>query len=159
VRLAFAVAAHLDFEILVVDEVLAVGDLEFQKKCLSKMGDISSGGRTVLFVSHNLGIIHRLCSRTLVLRNGQTQLFGPTDDAIRTYLFESLEHQGQWERPTSAQSSPEVCLHRVRVLNRSGSVTGLVACDESFQIAIEYEVLQATPNFEIALGLRNSQGT
>jgi lipopolysaccharide transport system ATP-binding protein len=86
VRLAFAVAAHLDPEILIVDEVLAVGDAEFQKKCLGKMGDVAGEGRTVLFVSHNMGAIERLCPRTILLTQGQIQDYGITPDVIYAYL-------------------------------------------------------------------------
>lgn len=85
VRLAFAVAAHLEPEILVVDEVLAVGDSEFQKKCLGKMGEVAKGGRTVLFVSHQMGTIAQLCEKTLVLDKGSLQFVGDTDKAIDFY--------------------------------------------------------------------------
>ena len=86
VRLAFAVAAHLESEILIVDEVLAVGDAEFQKKCLGKMGDISKGeGRTVLFVSHNMGSIKSLCNKSMLLTNGMMQNIGDTDTIITEY--------------------------------------------------------------------------
>ncbi len=86
VRLAFAVAAHLDPEILVVDEVLAVGDLSFQKKCLGKMGEVSRSGRTVLFVSHNMAAIENLCSRGIVLHQGKLHYDGTPKDAIQYYL-------------------------------------------------------------------------
>ena len=87
VRLAFAVAAHLESEILIVDEVLAVGDAEFQKKCLGKMGDISKGeGRTVLFVSHNMGAVKSLCNTGIVLENGQVVFNGNVDQSISYYL-------------------------------------------------------------------------
>lgn len=91
VRLAFAIAAHLDPEILVVDEVLAVGDLEFQKKCLGKMQDVASEGRTVLFVSHNMGILSQLCTRGIYLQQGTVKFDGKITDAISAYL----EDQGQ----------------------------------------------------------------
>jgi lipopolysaccharide transport system ATP-binding protein len=90
VRLAFAVAAHLESEILIVDEVLAVGDAEFQKKCLSKMGDISKGdGRTVLFVSHNMAAVQNLCNKGIVLDNGQIVFQGASDKSIQEYLKNS----------------------------------------------------------------------
>jgi len=85
-RLAFAVAAHLEPEILMVDEVLAVGDATFQKKCLGKMGDVANEGRTVLFVSHNMGAINDLCARSILLNNGQVEIDGAPDKVIRTYL-------------------------------------------------------------------------
>ena len=87
VRLAFAVAAHLEPEILIVDEVLAVGDIEFQKKCLGKMDDVAKReGRTVLFVSHNMAAIHQLCTRAVFLRNGQVVEDGPAPVVIDHYL-------------------------------------------------------------------------
>jgi ABC-type polysaccharide/polyol phosphate transport system ATPase subunit len=92
VRLAFAVAAHLESEILIVDEVLAVGDAEFQKKCLGKMGDITKGeGRTVLFVSHNMGSINQLCQKSILLKNGLLQNLGKTNDIIDIYLNNAHE--------------------------------------------------------------------
>jgi len=90
VRLAFAVAAHLEPEILIVDEVLAVGDAEFQKKALGKMKDVSGQGRTVLFVSHNMNTINNLCSRTIFLKNGQIYKDGITKEAVSLYISESL---------------------------------------------------------------------
>ena len=91
VRLAFAVAAHLEPEILIVDEVLAVGDAEFQRKCLGKMGDVARGGRTVLFVSHNMAAVQGLCSRALLLERGRVAFDGPVSEAIRRYLASGKE--------------------------------------------------------------------
>lgn len=85
VRLAFAVAAHLEPEVLVVDEVLAVGDAAFQKKCLGKMGDVAQQGRTVLFVSHNMNAVQRLCPKSILLERGRLQEFGPSDEVITKY--------------------------------------------------------------------------
>ncbi len=90
VRLAFAVAAHLQPEILIVDEVLAVGDAKFQEKCLEKMKDVSSGGRTVLFVSHNTNAIVQLTGRTLVLSHGTADFVGPSTEAVEKYLHGSV---------------------------------------------------------------------
>lgn len=95
VRLAFAVAAHLEPEILIVDEVLAVGDAQFQKKCLGKMEDVSKNdGRTLLFVSHNMAAIQNLCDKVIFLEKGKIQFIGTADDAIKTYLKSSLATQG-----------------------------------------------------------------
>jgi len=96
VRLAFAVAAHLEPEILLVDEVLAVGDFEFQKKCLGKMGDVAKEGRTVLFVSHNMGAINQLCNRAIVLENGQAKFTGSVNESIKEYLKGSVEIKKQY---------------------------------------------------------------
>src|SRR4051812_17380230 len=94
VRLAFAVAAHLNPEILVVDEVLAVGDLTFQKKCLGKMGEVSRGGRTVIFVSHNMAAVENLCSRGVVLHCGELEYDGSAKNAIQYYLNSLSTHSG-----------------------------------------------------------------
>jgi lipopolysaccharide transport system ATP-binding protein len=93
VRLAFAVAAHLEPEILVVDEVLAVGDAEFQKKCLNKMGEVASGGRTVLFVSHNLSAVADLCTKALLLEKGQIECVGTPEQVITAYIERSSSSQ------------------------------------------------------------------
>ncbi|MGB8510014.1 MAG: ABC transporter ATP-binding protein [Pyrinomonadaceae bacterium] len=91
VRLAFAVAAHLESEIMIVDEVLAVGDAQFQKKCLGKMGDVAKGGRTVLVVSHNIGVVNSLCSRAVYLADGRVRAEGPAEEIVNAYLSETLE--------------------------------------------------------------------
>src|SRR5690606_20853101 len=94
VRLAFAVAAHLDPEILIVDEVLAVGDLEFQKKCLGKMQDVGQSGRTVLFVSHNMAIVRSLCTRAILLESGGIAHDGPAFETVEHYQQKDLPEQG-----------------------------------------------------------------
>jgi lipopolysaccharide transport system ATP-binding protein len=91
VRLAFAVAAHLEPEILIVDEVLAVGDVAFQKKCLGKMSEVTGEGRTVVFVSHNMAVIQSLCRRGILLEHGRLVMDGPVDDAVRAYLAKLAE--------------------------------------------------------------------
>ncbi|WP_088889469.1 ABC transporter ATP-binding protein [Leptolyngbya ohadii] len=93
VRLAFAVAAHLEPEILIVDEVLAVGDVQFQKKCLGKMGQVATEGRTVFFVSHNLGAISALCDKAIFLERGQLRSIGATDRLVKMYLSDALQNQ------------------------------------------------------------------
>lgn len=105
VRLAFAVAAHLEPEVLVVDEVLAVGDLTFQKKCLGKMEDVAKGGRTVLFVSHNMAAIRSLCSRALLLESGRLSLDGSTENCITTYISQSGgANENTWVRNVVSHS-------------------------------------------------------
>ena len=114
VRLAFAVAAHLDPEILIVDEVLAVGDAEFQKKCLGKMSDVASEGRTVLFVSHNMVSMRNLCARTILLTNGNLINDGPTDEIISGYL-----HVFQTPNVFKANEEERLGDHRIRILGFS----------------------------------------
>lgn len=144
VRLAFAVAAHLEPEILIVDEVLAVGDIQFQKKCLGKMQDVSRAeGRTVLFVSHNMGAIANLCGRALLIQNGSIGFDGDTHDAISQHVLGSSEHAGYrcWEPIASAPGDGRVRL--VAVQTRCGDETSdSVAIDRPVHIDIVYEVLQ-----------------
>src|SRR5213079_2042797 len=92
VRLAFGVAAHLEPEILIVDEVLAVGDAEFQKKCLGKMGDVASHGRTIIFVSHNMQAVQSLCRSAIYLKNGKMADWGRTDKVINNYLAREVKN-------------------------------------------------------------------
>jgi ABC-type polysaccharide/polyol phosphate transport system ATPase subunit len=129
-RLAFAVAAHLDSDIMAIDEVLAVGDAEFQRKCLGKMGALEREGRTVVFVSHNLDAIARLCRTTVWLERGQVQAYGPTRDVIGAYLSSGITRAAQAEFPDrpgdvislrsatlfDADGNPAVQLHRDRPL-------------------------------------------
>jgi lipopolysaccharide transport system ATP-binding protein len=107
VRLAFAVAAHLEPEVLIIDEVLAVGDAEFQRKCLGKMDDVARGGRTVVFVSHNLGAVQRLCTRSILLDGGHVAAAGDTTDIVRRYLASGASEAppAQWLDLSSAQRS------------------------------------------------------
>ncbi len=103
VRLAFAVAAHLDPEILVVDEVLAVGDAEFQKKCLGKMGEVAQGGRTVLFVSHNMAAVERLCHKAVVIKNGEIVFRGLTRNATEYYIgYKNLVNEAAFDGPVQS---------------------------------------------------------
>jgi lipopolysaccharide transport system ATP-binding protein len=107
VRLAFAVAAHLEPEILIVDEVLAVGDTEFQKKCLGKIHDVATGGRTVLFVSHNMQAVRNLCQRAMLLSQGQLVLHADVDECIAAYESRMAEFSGSvWTRPATRPSGP-----------------------------------------------------
>ena len=99
VRLAFAVAAHLEPEILIVDEVLAVGDADFQKKCLGKLDDVAHEGRTILFVSHNMGAITKLCGRVLWLKGGQLKLSGSPSDVVTSYLTSGSTALATWNNP------------------------------------------------------------
>ena len=116
VRLAFAVAAHLESEILIVDEVLAVGDAEFQKKCLGKMGDVSKGeGRTVLFVSHNMGAIKSLCNKGILLANGQLQLSGNIDDVVEKYRILGDEVSNVY----TAIKNKDIYLSEARIVNET----------------------------------------
>ncbi len=131
VRLAFAVAAHLEPELLIVDEVLAVGDLAFQKKCLGKMGEVTGEGRTVLFVSHNMSLIRALCRRAILLERGSIVTDSPVDAAVGAYL-RSLEQMGSESlvERTDRRGWFEVMLSRVEIVGAYGGSGRLVTGDE-----------------------------
>ena len=116
-RLGFAVASHLEPEILVVDEVLAVGDAEFQKKCLSKMSDVTGSGRTVLFVSHNMAAIQSMCQRGIWLDHGRVVEVGPVEQVVADYLSKAVVARLDqiWDDQTQAPGNDRVRLHRARV--------------------------------------------
>lgn len=139
VRLAFAVAAHLEPEILIIDEVLAVGDAEFQKKCLGKMQDVAKGGRTVLFVSHNFGAVRSLCASACVLEKGQLMFSGQVGDALSYYLDQS--NNSSDTKASSSFSGPLSIyfdLKRIAINRRSVTGTAFTLTD-SGEIVIELE--------------------
>jgi len=152
-RLAFAVAAHLDPEILIVDEVLAVGDARFQAKCLQKMQDVGSQGRTVLFVSHNLRAITQLCHRTILLNDGTVVRDGPPSEVVSAYLNSEVQATSQrvWTDPATAPRGEVAQLHAVRVRTCDGDVTDLIDIRQPVGIEMEYQVLKPghvlLPNF------------
>jgi len=160
-RLAFAVAAHLEPEILIVDEVLAVGDVAFQKKCLGKMDSVARDGRTVLFVSHNLPAVIRLCERTILLDGGKLVLDGPTQEIVSDYLSSGLMSNAvkEWTSEDTAPGGEITRLRAVRVRNAEGSVTDVFDIKEPVVVEMEYDVLtpghMLMPNFQ----LYNSQST
>src|SRR4029079_11304017 len=128
VRLALAVAAHLEPEILIVDEVLAVGDAAFQQKCLGKMGDVAKQGRTVLFVRHNLGAVRSLCTRGLVLAGGALQFDGPVEDAIARYLSSAADRgaqDGEVSFGPGGLAFADMAVLSVRLCNAAGDVRAL----------------------------------
>lgn len=159
-RLAFAVAAHLDAEILIVDEVLAVGDVEFQKKCLTRMGEVTSEGRTVLFVSHNMPAIARLCPRAILLDRGRLSLDAPSSRVISTYLSSGLRPAAEklWPDLMTAPGNNAVRLTAVRVQSENGQVTGSLDVGRPIGIEMEYEVLKPGHNFCPGFSLINERG-
>ncbi|HEY0022649.1 MAG TPA: ABC transporter ATP-binding protein [Longimicrobium sp.] len=160
-RLAFAVAAHLEPEILIVDEVLAVGDASFQKKCLGKMQDVTQEGRTVLFVSHDMTAISRLCPRALLLDQGGVLAHGPTRSVIGTYLQSGLGTTAtrEWADPSRAPGGDVVRLRAVRVRSRAGEVTETLDIRAGGRVELEFDVLEdghvLVPNY----GFHNEEGT
>ena len=145
VRLAFAVAAHLDPEILLVDEVLAVGDVAFQKKCLGKMQEAAGKGRTVLFISHSMPVVNRLCTRALLLRRGGVALAGQTHDVTGAYMGEGWQTTPErtWHNRESAPGDGTVRLRNVRVLSQDGKTTGTFDVRWPVGIEIDFEVVEA----------------
>jgi lipopolysaccharide transport system ATP-binding protein len=124
IRLAFAVAAHLDPDILIIDEVLAVGDAEFQARCLGKMKDVAREGRTVLFVSHNMGAVSDLCNRAIYLNKGQVVLDGSTESVIRAYvknnMLSNISDGAGLDDPTQRRGNGKVRFRRIEVINSEG---------------------------------------
>ena len=140
VRLAFSVAAHLEPEILLIDEVLAVGDVPFQKKCLGRIGEVAGEGRTVLFVSHNIGAVEALCTRTIVLEQGKLVADGTTSEGIERYL-----RFARGETTIDLASSPrssrlKPVLRRLRLSDASGRSTNTVPVDDDLLIEIELDL-------------------
>ncbi len=160
VRLAFSVAAHLNPDILVVDEVLAVGDAEFQRKCLNKMEDVEKGGRTVLFVSHNMPSVMRLCPRAILLKDGRIAEEGPSRQVVSNYLCsdQGVMAAREWPEPAKAPNGPYARLRAVRVKSADGRISENIDVRETFRIELEYEVLREGRVLMPYITLRNSEG-
>ena len=159
-RLAFAVAAHLDPEILVVDEVLAVGDAEFQRKCLGKMSDVAHEGRTVLFVSHNMSAIMRLTEQTVVLERGKVAMQAPTAEAVDYYLSSGFSQEGQREWHADELSVDPAPFHpiRIRVLSDAGYVSDTVRSTEPMHIEFEYKLDEEISGLRVGLYIISTRG-
>jgi lipopolysaccharide transport system ATP-binding protein len=151
-RLAFAVAAHLEPEILLVDEVLAVGDAAFQKKCLGKMGDVAGQGRTVLFVSHNMGAINDLCARSILLNNGQVEIDGAPDKVIRTYLG-----HGNPATPTVEleATSSDAYFTKLGLQNTEGELTTRFDVKKPITVLLWFTLARRIQSIEIGFAVSN----
>ena len=160
VRLAFAVAAHLEPEILIVDEVLAVGDAAFQKKCLGKMEDVGKEGRTVLFVSHNMATVTQLCERSIWLERGEILIEGDTERVVSRYLSGGAGVSGEllWNPGIANPGVNEFKLRAVRIKNSSGEVVGILDARLSFWIEVEYEILKPLPYCRVGITLSTAEG-
>jgi lipopolysaccharide transport system ATP-binding protein len=158
VRLAFAVAAHLEPEILVVDEVLAVGDAQFQKKCLGKMGDVSRGGRTVLFVSHNMIAVQSLCHRAVLLRDGRLVQEGSAQSVVTSYLNRAHKAPDsvEWAQPHSAPGDDALKVKRIRVKG-GGTGDSLIDMTTPIHVETDFWVLRSELQ-HITYELFNQQG-
>ncbi|HTP65142.1 MAG TPA: ABC transporter ATP-binding protein [Geobacteraceae bacterium] len=158
VRLAFAVAAHLEPEILIIDEVLAVGDAQFQKKCLGKMEDVSTReGRTVLFVSHNMGAIARLCQTAIWLDAGNIMSFGAAVDVLHEYQAQDASSGSLWVRPEMAKRR-EFSFERIEVTNSKNRASMAYSADDMMKINIWYAVHSGMSGCQIAFRLYNADG-
>lgn len=152
VRLAFAVAAHLDPEILIIDEVLAVGDVEFQRKCLGKMGDVSRSGKTVLFVSHNMGAVAELCTRAILLEKGELVFKGSTTDVIQRYLEGQDYSEFGVDSSLLEVNKSAVCnLTAVQMVNAEGKEKYQFDLKETFVLEFEYEIQSDISSFDNAV--------
>jgi lipopolysaccharide transport system ATP-binding protein len=151
VRLAFGVAAHLEPEILIVDEVLAVGDAEFQKRCLGKMSDVASHGRTVIFVSHNMQAVQRLCKKTLYLKAGKTMDFGPTGNVINNYLSKEVKNKlsSSWQME-DAPGNDLVKILKAEVKLAEGVADVFTVADT---LELNFELYLSKPMDEVNLSL------
>ena len=159
VRLAFAVAAHLEPDILLCDEVLAVGDASFQEKCIGKMGDVASAGRTVLFVSHNMQSINALCNRTIWLDNGQVKSDGKTHAVVEKYLGdkEQLSDEVRWTFE-NAPGGDIARLLAVRILNNHGSATSSHDRRNPVTIEVEFSLLRSVHSINCSVDIYNASG-
>lgn len=159
-RLAFSVASHLDPEVLVVDEVLAVGDISFQKKCLRKMRDVGQSGRTVLFVSHDMQSVTRLCTRAIWLKGGEVKREGEAKQIVGEYLHEQSQTGAErvWESSENAPGNEVARLRHIRIHDETGKTTASLDIRKRIGIEMTYDVTQAGKVLVPNLHFYNEQG-
>lgn len=159
-RLGFAVASHLEPEILVVDEVLAVGDAEFQKKCLSKMSDVTGSGRTVLFVSHNMAAIQSMCQRGIWLDHGRVVEVGPVEQVVADYLSKAVVARLDqiWDDQTQAPGNDRVRLHRARVKPIEGDTKDPISMVTSILLEFDYWNLKPNTMLNVSIHVETADG-
>ncbi len=155
-RLAFSIAAHLEPEILLVDEVLAVGDVAFQKKCLGKMGAVSKEGRTVLFVSHNMAAIARICTRGILIRDGEIETDGLVDSVIRSYLDTYASHNGACIFPIGGPKAVQFTC--ARLLTKDGCPNSSFDVRYDITVEVEYIVRQPIPHGLLGIRVSTADG-
>ena len=160
VRLAFAVAAHLEPEILVVDEVLSVGDMQFQKKSLGKMGEVSRQGRTILFVSHNMGAVMNLCNHGLLLTNGKVTKYGTISEVVDCYLDQSVHLSGEQviDANVPGASSENFLFSQVQILDSKNQFSNQIPLGEDIYIQIEFIIKNPIRGANVAFHLWNHSG-
>lgn len=161
VRLAFAVAAHLETEILVIDEVLAVGDVAFQRKCLGKMGDLSHSGRTVLFVSHNMQAVRSLCSEAIWLERGEVKATGSSSEVIERYLELATRKENSGDLNTVLAAMPPDPVFRMNYvsLEQDGVTAATVLSGKPLDLVLGYSLFKDTPGFHICVHVLDIEGT
>jgi lipopolysaccharide transport system ATP-binding protein len=159
-RLAFSVAAHLDPEILIVDEVLAVGDAEFQKKCLGKMGDVAKSGRTVLFVSHNMVAVQNLCQRAVWLEDGSIREDGPVREVVGHYVSSGASELTErvWDDQATALGNDSIRFKRMAVRPINGTPQDMMTVMTPLILEFEYWNLKPDARLNLSLVLENEQG-
>lgn len=159
-RLAFAVAAHLEPDILVVDEVLAVGDAEFQRRCLGKMSDVAKQGRTVLFVSHNMSAILRLTEETIVLEKGRLVLQAATQEAVDHYLASGYSQTGQrtWDEDEIPESAKPFCPISLQLCDQKGDTIDTARSTEPMAIRVEYQLEAPITGLRVGVYLMTTRG-
>lgn len=158
VKLAFSVAAHLDPEIMVIDEVLAVGDTAFQQKCLERIRSISNEGKTVLFVSHQLSTVHSLCKKGILLEKGRVAFFGDSSSAIAQYLSHNNSTSGSWRRENKISDPPDLSFHSATIKNSKGTATSEIDGNEVFTLDLELIASKSYANAQVAVRFTNGQG-
>ena len=159
VRLGFAVAAHLEPDILIVDEVLAVGDANFQKKCLGKMEEVSQQGRTVIFVSHNMFSIQNFCRRGILLESGRIVKDGNVSEVVEHYMGSNAARSGEisWSTPESAPGDSRLRLKAVRVVS-ANETTGDVILENGFRVEVDYWNLEEESHRTVSVHIINAMG-
>lgn len=160
-RLAFAVAANLEPEILIVDEVLAVGDAAFQRKCIGKMNEVANEGRTVLFVSHNLPVVRQLCQRGILLDEGRIVIDSSVETALNTYINSGITGQnGQmlWNDGIADEGVDELSVYAIRLRDDTGEISGTLDYAKPYTVEIEYELHQDIFNFAMGFSLHSDTG-
>ncbi len=161
-RLGFAVAAHLEPDVLIVDEVLAVGDAVFQKKCISAMQDMRGGGRTVLFVSHNMSAVENLCSRGIWIANGQVRMDGTTHEVIESYMGSFASAEGATSDLAQAdgrRGSGEIRFTRVELVAKGGELQAVTRSGKSVTIRLHFHATEAVERPSFGLKINSEMGT
>jgi len=160
VRLAFAVAAHLETEILLIDEVLAVGDVAFQRKCLGKMNDLSHSGRTVLYVSHNMQAVRSLCGQAIWLEQGQIKAVGPSAKVIEEYLDVASRNEKRGSLDAALQAMPADSTFRMNYvsLEQDGVTASTVLSGKPLELVLGYTVFRDTPGFHLCISVLDVEG-